>query len=88
MCAGRRKHLIYADRESHKAIPLAAGERGHFGRMEAEIRLTVIDFIWGCRRPVSLFFGAISVQRRKAKQEAKLEKSLLKAWEEFKKSDL
>lgn len=59
MCAGGQKHLIYAERESHKAISLAAGERGHFGRMEVEARLTVIDFIWGCCWLASLFFGGV-----------------------------
>lgn len=54
MCAD--KHLIYAERESHEAISLAAGERGHFGRMEVEIRLTFIDLIWGCCWLASLFF--------------------------------
>lgn len=44
--AGGQKHLIYAERESHKAVSLAAGERGHFGRMEVEIRLTAIDLVW------------------------------------------
>lgn len=50
--------------------------------MEVEIRLTVVDLIWGCRWPASLFFEgavgkyvrAISVQQRKPKQETKLEK--------------
>lgn len=42
MCAGRQKHIIYAETESHKAILLAAGERRHFGRVEEEIRQSLI----------------------------------------------